>query len=117
MDCPTAPTAALPFPEATELAIQQAILQAGNTAPGIDEIPTCILKVAWPLINNLVVQLFQACLQLGYHPKCFRHAVLAIIQKLKKGRSSRSSPRSYRPIALLPVLGKGLERLIARQMS
>ena len=115
MDCPTAPTAALPSLEATESAIQQAILQAGNTAPGIDEIPTCVLKVAWPLIKNLVVQLFQACLQLGYHPKCFRHAILAIIQKPKKG--DRSSPRSYRPIALLSVLGKGLERFIARQMS
>ena len=115
MDCPTAPAAALPFPEVTELAIEQAILQAGNTAPGIDEIPTCVLKVAWPLIKNLVLQLFQGCLQLGYHPKCFRHAILAIIQKPKK--DDRSSPRSYRPIALLSVLGKGLERLIARQMS
>jgi hypothetical protein len=43
MDCPTVPTAALPFPEATEVSIQQAILQAGNTAPGIDEIPTSVL--------------------------------------------------------------------------
>ena len=115
IDCPTAPTASLPFPEITELAIEQAILQAGNTAPGIDEIPTCVLKVAWPLIKNLVLQLFQGCLRLGYHPKCFRHAVLAIIQKPKK--EDRSSPRSYRPIALLSVLGKGLERFIARQMS
>ena len=115
MDCPTAPAAALPFPEVTELAIEQAILQAGNTAPGADEIPTGVLKVAWPLINHLVLQLFQGCLQLGYHPKCFRRAILAIIQKPKK--DDRSSPRSYRPIALLSVLGKGLERLIARQMS
>ncbi|KAI0990932.1 hypothetical protein K3495_g17255, partial [Podosphaera aphanis] len=28
-----------------------------------------------------------------------------------------SSPRSYRPIALLSVLGKGLERVVARRMS
>ena len=110
MDCPTAPAAALPFPEITELAIEQAILQAGNTAPGIDEIPTCVLKVAWPLIKNLVVQLFRGCLQLGYHPKCFRHAVLAIMQKPNKG--DRSSPRSYRPIALLSVLGKGWNGLL-----
>jgi hypothetical protein len=115
MDCPTAPTTALPFPEVTELAIEQAILQAGNTAPGADEIPTGVLKVAWPLINHLVLQLFQGCLQLGYHPKCFRRAIVAIIQKPKK--DDRSSPGSYRPIALLSVLGKGLERLIARQMS
>jgi ribonuclease HI len=41
--------------------------------------------------------------------------VLAIIQKPNK--SDWSSPRSYRPIALLSVLGKGLERLIARNMA
>jgi hypothetical protein len=115
LDCPTAPQTALPFPEITEPAIQQAILQAGNTAPGEDEIPTGILKVAWPLIKDKVLLLFQGCLQLGYHPKCFRQAILAIIQKPNK--ADRSSPRSYRPIALLSVLGKGLERLIARQMS
>lgn len=28
-----------------------------------------------------------------------------------------SYPRSYRPIALLSVLGKGLERVVARRMS
>ena len=44
-----------------------------------------------------------------------RQAILAIIQKPNKADSS--SPRSYRLIALLSVLGKGLERLIARQMS
>jgi hypothetical protein len=59
--------------------------------------------------------MYQGCLQLGYHPKCFRHAVLAIIQKPNK--ADRSSPRSYRPIALLSVLGKGLERLIARNIA
>jgi ribonuclease HI/endonuclease/exonuclease/phosphatase family metal-dependent hydrolase len=114
-DCPTAAVTALPFPDITESAIEQAILQAGNTAPGEDEIPTCILKVAWPVIKDKVLLLFQGCLRRGYHPKCFRQAILAIIPKPKK--DDLSSPRSYRPIALLSVLGKGLERLIARRMS
>ena len=115
IDCPTASVTALPFPEITESAIERAILQAGNTAPGEDEIPTCILKVAWPLIKDKVLVLFQGCLRRGYHPKCFRQATLAIIPKPKK--EDLSSPRSYRPIALLSVLGKGLERFMARQMS
>jgi ribonuclease HI len=115
MDCPTAPSATLPFPVVTEADIERSILRAGNTAPGADEIPTCILKTAWPLIKDKVRLLFQGCLTLGYHPKCFRQAILAIIQKPKK--TDRSSPRAYRPIALLSVLGKGLERLIARNMA
>ena len=38
-----------------------------------------------------------------------------MIPKLNK--ADRTSPRSYRPIALLSVLGKGLERLVARKMA
>ncbi|KAI0993699.1 hypothetical protein K3495_g14485 [Podosphaera aphanis] len=35
----------------------------------------------------------------------------------KPNKSDKSNPRSYRPIALLSVLGKGLERLVARRLS
>ena len=52
---------------------------------------------------------------LSLAPHCFRHAVLAIIQKPNK--ADQANLRSYRPIALLSVLGKGLERLIARNMA
>lgn len=41
------------------------------------------------------------------------HAVLVMLQKPNK--PDLSSPRSYRPIALLSVLGKGLERPLARR--
>ena len=51
----------------------------------------------------------------GYHPTCFRTATLAIIPKPNK--TDRTSPRAYRPIALLSVLGKGLEQLLARNIS
>ncbi|KAI9034748.1 RNA-directed DNA polymerase [Aspergillus affinis] len=95
--------------------IEKAILHAGNTTPGKDELPTSILKIAWPIIRDRVLALFQGCLSVGYHPQCFRHAILAIIQKPNK--ADWSSPRSYRPIALLSVLGKGLERLLARNMA
>jgi hypothetical protein len=114
-DALTVPSATLFFPEIRDTDIERAILQASNTAPRADEIPTCILRTAWPLIKDKVYSLFHNCLQLGYHPKCFRQAILAIIQKANK--PDRSSPRSYRPIALLAVLGKGLERLIARNMA
>jgi hypothetical protein len=115
LDTPAVPSTSLPFPDVLDTDVERAILRTGNTAPGLDEIPTCILQIAWPLIKHLVCQLFQDCLRIGYHPKCFRQAILAIIQKPNK--ADRSSPRSYRPIALLSVLGKGLERLLARNMA
>jgi ribonuclease HI len=115
LDTPAVPSCSLPLPDITMAQVEKSILQAGNTTPGVDELPTCIIKAAWPLIKDRVLALYQGCLRTGYHPKCFRHAVLAIIQKPNK--SDWSSPRSYRPIALLSVLGKGLERLIARNMA
>lgn len=115
LDTPTVPSIALPFPLVQDTDVERAILQAGNTALGADEIPTSILQAAWPLIKDRVGQLFRDCLRLGHYLKCFRQATLAIIQKPNK--SDLSSPRSYRPIALLAVLGKGLERLIARNIS
>ncbi|KAI0991860.1 hypothetical protein K3495_g16327, partial [Podosphaera aphanis] len=109
------PRAALPFPELTLSEISRAILGAGNTTPGKDQIPTAVLRLAWPLISELILDLFQACIDTGYHPKCFRTAIVAIIEKPNK--LDMTSPRSYRPIALLSVLGKGLERLVAKRMS
>ena len=49
------------------------------------------------------------------HPLPFRTATLIAIPK--PGKRDKSSPRSYRLIALLSVLGKGLERLIARRLA
>lgn len=112
---PTVPIRSVPFPTLTLQEIQNSLLRAGNTAPGSDEIPTCILKIAWPLIKESICVLFSGCLSIGHHPKCFRNATVVILQKPNK--SDLSSPRSYRPIALLSVLGKGLERLIAKRLS
>lgn len=115
LNSPAVPSTSLPFPDITLAQVETSILKAGNTAPGADELPTDILKVAWPLIKDITLRLFQGCLRLGYHPKCFRKASLVILEKPRK--DDKSSPRSYRPIALLSTLGKGLERLIARNIS
>ncbi|CCU77161.1 reverse transcriptase [Blumeria hordei DH14] len=112
---PSVGTASLTFLDLTPAEIKDSVIKAGNTAPGEDEIPTAILKICWPLIETRVSSLFRGCLQAGHHPACFKTAVLVMLNKPNK--PDRSSPRSYRPIALLLTLGKGLERLIARRLS
>jgi hypothetical protein len=57
--CPTAATRSINFPLITSEDVRKLVLEAGNTAPGADEIPTVILQAAWPLINNKVLVLFQ----------------------------------------------------------
>jgi ribonuclease HI len=114
-DAPTTASRQVDFPPITAPDIRKSILGAGNTTPGLDEIPTTVLKLAWPLIETRILSLFQRCLDYGHHPAPFRTAILAVIPKPNK--ADRTSPRAYRPIALLSVLGKGLERLLARKMA
>ena len=71
LDTSTVPSRSLPFPEITMAQVEKSILPAGNTTPGADELPTCIFKVAWPLIKDRILTLYQGCLRFGYHPKCF----------------------------------------------
>ncbi|KAI1001769.1 hypothetical protein K3495_g6432 [Podosphaera aphanis] len=97
MDTPAVGCRALPFPEITDQEIKEAVF-ARETQP-LDKIST----------------LFRSCLEDGYHPACFKTAVVVILSKPNK--QDKSNPRSYRPISLLSVLGKSLERLVARRLS
>lgn len=95
--------------------IEQCVLYAGNTAPGIDGITTQILRACWDSIKYAVLLLFRRCLSQGHHPSAFCRAEVIFLPKPNK--RDLSSPKSWRPIALLSCLGKGLERLMARRIS
>jgi hypothetical protein len=51
----------------------------------------------------------------GYHPKSFRQSICVVLRKPKK--PDYSLPNAYRPIQLLEVLGKALERIQADRLS
>lgn len=103
------------FPHITMEEVRASVLNAGNTTPGPDGITTSVLRVAWPAIENIVFSLYSGCIQEGWHPACFKEATLVILGK--PGKRDKTLPRSYRPIALLSVLGKGLERLVAKRLA
>ncbi|KZL65521.1 endonuclease reverse, partial [Colletotrichum incanum] len=107
--------AKLPSPKVTKDEIQTAIFSAGSTTPGSDGITTAVLKTARLVIKDIVFSLYSGCIREGWHPTCFKEAILVILPK--PGKRDRTLPRSYRPIALLSVLGKGLERLVARRLA
>ncbi|KAI0998120.1 hypothetical protein K3495_g10073 [Podosphaera aphanis] len=114
LDSPAVSLHNLPFPDITDGEIKNSVFGAGNTAAGEDEIPTAVLKIGWHLIEGKVSQLFRRCLVAGHHPACLKSAILVIN---KPNKPDRSNPRSYRPIALLSVLVKSLERLVARWLA
>lgn len=104
-----------PFPPPADDEIESAVFGASSTTPGSDDISLPALRAAWPVIGNRVCTLFRACVDVGYHPQAFKTATVVVIPK--PGKGDYSTPRSFRPISLLSVLGKGLERLYARRLA
>ncbi|KAF4900995.1 RNA-directed DNA polymerase from mobile element jockey [Colletotrichum viniferum] len=80
-------------------------------APGPDEIPNPALKIAVDVLLPYLLHLFNACIKFHYHPVCFKESITIVIPK--EGKSDYTDPKNYRPIALLPCIGKVLERLVA----
>ncbi|TLD03543.1 uncharacterized protein PgNI_11520 [Pyricularia grisea] len=86
-----------------------------STSPGIDGTTVRLLKAGWASLAEPVRRLYQRCLELGHFPTPWKKAEVAILPKT--GKKDRSSVRSWRPIALLSCIGKGLERLVARRIA
>lgn len=79
-------------------------------APRFDGITARIARRAWPLTSNIFIQLMNDCLRLGYFPNIWKKA--EVIPILKDHTRSPLLAGSYRPVSLLPVYGKVLERII-----
>ncbi|VVT58418.1 uncharacterized protein SAPINGB_P006197 [Magnusiomyces paraingens] len=82
-----------------------------DKAPGDDGITGKVLKMAWlnKDFKERFFKLLQACVKFGYHPKVWRHGIIVVIPKPKK--PDYSKPRAYRPISLLKIPSKVLEKL------
>ncbi|EQB55563.1 hypothetical protein CGLO_04499 [Colletotrichum gloeosporioides Cg-14] len=84
---------------------------AARKAPGPDGIPNPALKMAVDALMPYLLHLFRTCIKLNYHPVCFKESITIVLPK--EGKSDYTEPKSYRPIALLPCIGKVLERIVA----
>ncbi|SCZ93243.1 BZ3500_MvSof-1268-A1-R1_Chr6-2g08553 [Microbotryum saponariae] len=82
---------------------------------GVDSIPYSLVVALWPLVGDRVVNLYQRCLALGYHPKAWKESLTMVLRKPHK--PSYRQPNAYRPIALLSCLGIGLEKVVARRLA
>jgi hypothetical protein len=82
-------------------------------APGADEITTPLLRRLCLTAMKHLTALYNAILTTGYFPPALKHAKVLAIPKPHK---SPSDPRSYRPISLLPVLSKILERIVVKRL-
>ena len=85
-----------------------------NKAPGPSTINKILLQHLPPNMITRLCTLFNACLASGLFPTRFKTATLALIPKPGK---SIHEVTSYRPISLLEVPGKILERIITQRLN
>ncbi|KAJ1299407.1 hypothetical protein OPQ81_011087 [Rhizoctonia solani] len=104
-----------PHHRITETEIAQALNSSSNTsAPGAFGTNYRLLKWFYEAHPVLIANIYNACLDLGFHPKCLRNALVVAIPKPRK--ADMSAPKSYQPISLLETLSKCLEKIIASRI-
>ena len=82
-----------------------------NKAPGIDDLSRIILKDGAALLATPITQLCNLSISSGTFPDACKIAKLKPL--FKKG--SKTDPKNYRPISLLPLMSKVLERIVHGQ--
>jgi len=81
-----------------------------NRAPGADGITIKIIKAAWPAIDTRLLRIVNKCLDERSFPLCWKNAEVVVLLINKDKGPLRA--KSYRPVSLLPVLGKILEEVV-----
>lgn len=90
--------------------LKKAFLPCKSTAPGEDRVTVDDLRGVWEDLEPLAERLVKGVLRLGHFPEQWKTAEVVFVPK--KGKDP-SEPRAHRPISLLSVLGKGVERYVA----
>lgn len=78
-------------------------------APGWDSISANIIKAVHECNPNLFRDAFNKCLELGVFPQSWK---ISVVKVIPKPNTVNHTPNSLRPISLVPVLGKILEKLM-----
>lgn len=84
-------------------------------APGVDGFTADICAHAVDTASTLFLTLVNLCLAHCCFPKPWKEAVVVILRK--PGKDDYGSPKAYRPIGLLPVMGKIYEKLLVSRLK
>ena len=80
-----------------------------SKASGPDCIPVVVLKNCEPELSYILAKLFNKCLKESCFPDCWK--VFSVVPVFKNV-GERSTAKNYRPVSLLSVVSKVLEKLV-----
>ena len=79
-----------------------------NKAHGPDKISIRMIKICDKLLCKPSEMIFKSCFIKGKYPSVWKKANVVPVHK----KENRQSLKNYRPISVLPILGKFFERII-----
>ena len=104
-----------PWTSVTRNEVRESIRSAAPyNAPGPSGLAGIAWKWAYEAFPDEIYHLIAKSMDLGFHPRIFHDSMTVILQK--PGKPDYSIPKAYRPIQLLEVFGKVMERIQARRI-
>ncbi len=85
-----------------------------NSSTGPDSIPAFLVKRLAHYISPNITQLYNSSIIHGIFPEQWKEANVVAVYKNK---GSRSDVENYRPISVLPILGRVLEKAVCTQLQ
>ena len=98
----------------TEIEIRNIIKNLKKTSPGESGINKTILTQLPDVAITRLTEIYNSTISAGYFPDKWKHATIRLIPKAGK---SPHNPQNFRPISLLEVPGKILERVINTRLK
>ena len=86
-----------------------------SKAGGIDNIKINHLKDALSVVTAPITQIVNKSIRNGKFPSRYKESIIVPI--LKNPKKDRFDPGNNRPVSLLPVIGKIIERVIQTQVT
>ena len=80
---------------------------------GPDDVPARLLKLALPYTVEPLTYIYKLCILKSVFPKMFKTSKVVPLPK----NTDRSDPNNFRPISLLSMLSKPLERHVHNHLS
>ena len=84
-----------------------------SKSSGIDNVSSYVLKVAFKALIPMITRMFNLSIQTAQYPDRWKKALVIPIPKT----GNLSKVQNYRPISLLPLPGKIMEKLIHAQLT
>ncbi|KAI5727884.1 hypothetical protein M8J77_008146 [Diaphorina citri] len=100
------------FEEVSAENVRKAILSIKSKAPGYDGVDLVMVKMSLSSLLPTITHVFNVSLTTGRFPDFWKFSNVVPLNKV----GNPSSCADYRPISLLPLLSKGLEKIVVQQI-